>query len=84
MSTTCDSCGYKSNEVKAGGAIAPKGKRITLKVQDKEDFSRDILKVTLSDKKPCNIFIPNLMTRSLDCSFRYGHVKLCSTSLPKL
>ena len=45
MSTVCDSCGYKSNEVKAGGAIAPHGKRITLKVTDPEDLSRDVLKV---------------------------------------
>jgi len=46
MATTCDKCGYKSNEVKAGGAIAPKGKRITLKMTDEEDLSRDILKVS--------------------------------------
>jgi len=45
MATTCDKCGYKSNEVKAGGAISPKGKRITLKMTDEEDLSRDILKV---------------------------------------
>ncbi|KAJ1678463.1 nucleolar zinc-finger protein, partial [Spiromyces aspiralis] len=44
MSTTCDSCGYKSNEVKSGGAVAPKGKRITLKMTDMEDLSRDLLK----------------------------------------
>ncbi|KAJ1855791.1 nucleolar zinc-finger protein [Coemansia sp. RSA 2703] len=44
MSTTCDNCGYKSNEVKCGGAISKKGKRITLIIEDKEDLSRDILK----------------------------------------
>ncbi|KAJ1855824.1 nucleolar zinc-finger protein [Coemansia sp. RSA 2703] len=44
MSTTCDNCGYKSNEVKCGGAISEKGKRITLIIEDKEDLSRDILK----------------------------------------
>ncbi|KAJ1838050.1 nucleolar zinc-finger protein, partial [Coemansia sp. RSA 2708] len=44
MSTTCAGCGYKSNEVKCGGAISPKGKRITLKIEDKDDLSRDILK----------------------------------------
>ncbi|KAJ1901419.1 nucleolar zinc-finger protein [Kickxella alabastrina] len=44
MSTTCDQCGYKSNEVKCGGAISEKGKRITLRIEDKEDLSRDILK----------------------------------------
>ncbi|TFK51702.1 zf-ZPR1-domain-containing protein [Heliocybe sulcata] len=44
MSTNCDRCGYRDNEVKAGSAISEKGKRITLKVEDKEDLSRDILK----------------------------------------
>ncbi|KAI8322774.1 zf-ZPR1-domain-containing protein [Martensiomyces pterosporus] len=44
MSTTCDHCGYKSNEVKCGGAISDKGKRIILILEDKDDLSRDILK----------------------------------------
>lgn len=44
MSFVCDTCGYRNNTVKAGGAIAPKGKRITLQVKNKEDLSRDILK----------------------------------------
>ncbi|TIC49729.1 hypothetical protein E3Q04_04280 [Wallemia mellicola] len=44
MSTNCEHCGFKDNEVKAGGAISEKGKRITLKVEDEEDLSRDILK----------------------------------------
>ncbi|KAF9004767.1 ZPR1 zinc-finger domain-containing protein [Cyathus striatus] len=44
MSTNCDRCGYRDNEVKSGAAISEKGKRITLKVEDKEDLSRDILK----------------------------------------
>ena len=45
MSTNCDKCGYRDNEVKSGAAISEQGKRITLKVEDKEDLSRDILKV---------------------------------------
>lgn len=45
MSTNCDRCGYRDNEVKSGGAISEQGKRITLKVEDREDLSRDILKV---------------------------------------
>jgi hypothetical protein len=45
MSTNCDRCGYRDNEVKSGGAISEKGKRITVKVEDREDLSRDILKV---------------------------------------
>lgn len=45
MSTNCHDCGYRDNEVKSGGAIADKGRRITLKVEDSDDLSRDILKV---------------------------------------
>ncbi|KAJ7795707.1 ZPR1 zinc-finger domain-containing protein [Mycena olivaceomarginata] len=44
MSTNCDRCGYRDNEVKSGSAISDKGKRIILKVEDREDLSRDILK----------------------------------------
>ncbi|KAF9268429.1 zf-ZPR1-domain-containing protein [Marasmius fiardii PR-910] len=44
MSTNCDKCGYRDNEVKSGAAISEKGKKITLKVEDKDDMSRDILK----------------------------------------
>jgi len=45
MSTVCDYCGYKSNEVKTGGEVSKMGRRIILKVEDQEDLSRDILKV---------------------------------------
>ena len=45
MSTNCEYCGYRDNEVKAGGAIPEKGKKIVLKVEDEEDLSRDLLKV---------------------------------------
>lgn len=45
MSTTCEHCGYRDSEVKSGSAISPLGKKITLKVEDQEDLSRDILKV---------------------------------------
>ncbi|KAG9312883.1 zf-ZPR1-domain-containing protein, partial [Chiua virens] len=44
MSTNCDNCGYRDNEVKAGSAISAKGKKITLKVVDQEDLRRDVLK----------------------------------------
>jgi zinc finger protein len=44
MSTVCDSCGYRSNEVKTGGEVPEKGRKITLKVERSEDLSRDILK----------------------------------------
>jgi zinc finger protein len=44
MSTVCDLCGYRSNEVKTGGAVPEKGKKIILKVERPEDLARDILK----------------------------------------
>ncbi|KAF9221441.1 zf-ZPR1-domain-containing protein [Gyrodon lividus] len=44
MSTNCENCGYRDNEVKSGAAISEKGKKITLKVIDQEDLGRDILK----------------------------------------
>ncbi|PLB47538.1 zf-ZPR1-domain-containing protein [Aspergillus steynii IBT 23096] len=42
--TVCDHCGYRTSEVKTGGEVPEKGKRITLKVEDEVDLSRDILK----------------------------------------
>ena len=45
MSTNCDACGYRDNEVKSGSAISEQGKKIILKVEDREDLSRDVLKV---------------------------------------
>ncbi|OJD13580.1 hypothetical protein AJ78_05973 [Emergomyces pasteurianus Ep9510] len=43
-STICDHCGYRTNEVKTGGAVPDKGRRVTLEVTGLEDLSRDILK----------------------------------------
>ncbi|CCH41455.1 Zinc finger protein [Wickerhamomyces ciferrii] len=55
MSTVCQSCGYKSNEVKTGGAIPEKGRRITLHIEEPEDLARDILK-----SESCGLSIPEL------------------------
>ncbi|KAL5347286.1 nucleolar zinc-finger protein [Pseudogymnoascus australis] len=44
MSTVCDQCGYRSNEVKTGGEVPEKGKKIILKVNGEIDLARDILK----------------------------------------
>ncbi|KAM3069820.1 nucleolar zinc-finger protein [Clarireedia jacksonii] len=44
MSTVCDFCGYRSNEVKTGGAVPEKGRIITLRVENPVDLARDILK----------------------------------------
>ncbi|PRT53094.1 Zinc finger protein ZPR1 [Wickerhamiella sorbophila] len=55
MSTVCHECGYKSNEVKTGGAVPEKGRRIRLNVLEKEDLSRDILK-----SETCSLRFPEL------------------------
>ncbi|CDF90438.1 probable Zinc finger protein ZPR1 [Zygosaccharomyces bailii] len=55
MSTVCDNCGYRSNEVKTGGAIPDRGKKITLYCDDPADLSRDILK-----SETCTLVIPEL------------------------
>ncbi|KAI6149746.1 zf-ZPR1-domain-containing protein [Pisolithus tinctorius] len=55
MSTNCENCGYRDNEVKSGAAISDKGKRITLRVEDREDLSRDILK-----SETCGLTIPEI------------------------
>jgi zinc finger protein len=45
MAFVCDECGFKNSEIKSGGAIAAKGRRLTLRVTEQEDLARDILKV---------------------------------------
>lgn len=44
MSTSCQKCGYRSNEVKTGGEVPEKGQKITLEVKTSIDMSRDVLK----------------------------------------
>ena len=44
MSTVCDDCGYRSNDVKTGGEIPEQGEKVTLAVKDSTDLGRDILK----------------------------------------
>jgi zinc finger protein len=44
MNTSCDDCGYKSNDVKTGGEVPEKGKKIKVHVSKPEDLARDILK----------------------------------------
>jgi zinc finger protein len=55
MCTSCDKCGYKSNDVKTGGAIPEKGRVITLKLTGPDDLSRDIL---ISES--CGLQIPEI------------------------
>lgn len=44
MSTVCESCGYRSNEVKTGGEVPEKGRKITVRIRTAVDLARDILK----------------------------------------
>ncbi|TKA68542.1 hypothetical protein B0A49_06715 [Cryomyces minteri] len=55
MSTVCDHCGYRSNEIKTGGEIPEKGCRITMSVERPEDLARDILK-----SESCRLICPGL------------------------
>ena len=55
MSTVCDHCGYRSNEVKTGGEVPDKGRRITVFIEKPEDLSRDILK-----SESCSLECPEL------------------------
>ncbi|KAL2870672.1 zinc finger-containing protein ZPR1 [Aspergillus lucknowensis] len=43
-SNVCDHCGYRSSDVKTGGEVPEKGKRIRLSVESMVDLHRDILK----------------------------------------
>ncbi|KAG6398152.1 hypothetical protein SASPL_139607 [Salvia splendens] len=44
MASTCDGCGYRNSEVKPGGAIPEKGKKIVVHVKNARDLSRDVIK----------------------------------------
>ncbi|KAL9645079.1 hypothetical protein ABK040_004570 [Willaertia magna] len=44
MAFKCDTCGFKSTEVRAGGAISDKATKLSLSVLNADDLSRDVLK----------------------------------------
>ena len=44
MSTKCEACGYVFNEIKSGGAIPAKGRRIVFKITSEADLARDFIK----------------------------------------
>ena len=46
MATNCEVCGHRTNEVKSGTGIEPKGMLIEVAVKTPEDLNRDILKVS--------------------------------------
>ncbi|KAG8861420.1 nucleolar zinc-finger protein [Tulasnella sp. 330] len=72
MSTNCDKCGYRDNEVKSGGAISEKGKKITLKVEDTEDLARDVLKA--SDLSPFPVYVSDAYSES--CGLQIPEIDL--------
>lgn len=55
MATNCDNCSHRTNEVKSGGATEDQGTKITLRITDHSDMSRDVLK-----SETCAILIPEL------------------------
>ena len=44
MSLLCEYCGYKSNEIKGGGAIPKFGTKTTLRILNEDDLAREVLK----------------------------------------
>lgn len=44
MAFTCDKCGAANSEIKTGGEISSKGKKITLHVKHQDDLRRDVFK----------------------------------------
>lgn len=55
MATVCEVCGNKTNEVKSGGGIEEKGIKFEVRVENKEDLTRDVLK-----SETCSLTIPEL------------------------
>ncbi|KAL6719433.1 nucleolar zinc-finger protein [Lecanora helva] len=54
MNTNCGACGYQTKDVKTGGEVSAKGKRIWLEVKSPKDLHRDILK-----SESCLLRIPD-------------------------
>lgn len=40
----CEHCGYRNSEIKEGGGIGDKAKKITFKVNEEKDLNRDVFK----------------------------------------
>ncbi|XP_052803035.1 zinc finger protein ZPR1-like [Mya arenaria] len=55
MALNCDACGLRDTEVKGGGGIESKGRKIILKITDVSDLSRDVLRSEM-----CCVNIPEL------------------------
>ncbi|KAI5081833.1 hypothetical protein GOP47_0001576 [Adiantum capillus-veneris] len=55
MASTCDTCGYRNSELKPGGSIPIKGRKISVRVLSRKDLSRDVIKSDTS-----SVTIPEL------------------------
>jgi len=55
MCTSCDACGYRNADLRAGGAIPPRGRTLSLRVEDLRDLSRDVIKSETAD-----VLVPEL------------------------
>lgn len=44
MALSCDMCGWRNSELKGGGSVPPKGRRSALRVKNKRDLTRDVIK----------------------------------------
>lgn len=44
MAFSCEKCGYKNTEIKTGGGIGPKARKITFNFEKEEDLNRDCFK----------------------------------------
>ena len=44
MCFSCDFCGYRNSEIKEGGGMGDKGKKIVLTVDEPKDLNRDVFK----------------------------------------
>ena len=72
ISTNCEHCGYRDNEVKSGSVIFDHGRKIILKVKDQDDLSRDIPKVILNHypfRASLNVQL-QLRAKLVDCMFQ--------------
>jgi len=48
MAFSCDFCGYRNSDIKEGGGMGEKAKKITLRVETPEDLNRDVFKSNYS------------------------------------
>ena len=72
MSNACDTCGYRSSDIKAGGGVSEKGSNITLAVSEQDDLRRDVIKA-----ESASISIPEA---DLEVTTGQDRAALCASS----